>query len=125
MVVFVGVTACVPPVVASEYVELSALSLMTTLVAFVAVTARVLLPPLATVDGLAVMEIVGAGAAADAVPPPHPFAANNRNDTEITTAAAEQKGFIGTKSPTSLESEQLTIVAHLSTRSSSLFRNMG
>jgi hypothetical protein len=73
MVVFVGVTACVPPVVASEYVELSALSLMTTLVAFVAVTARVLLPPLATVDGLAVMEIVGAGAAADAVPPPHPI----------------------------------------------------
>jgi hypothetical protein len=72
VVVWVKVTAWVPPVAASVYVVLLTLLLIITLVAFVAATVRVLPAPLATVVGLAEMVTVGAEAAGAAVPLPHP-----------------------------------------------------
>jgi hypothetical protein len=75
MVVTVGLNVTLPPVLAKAYFVLSKLSVITTLVAFAAVTVSVEDCPLAIVVGFAVMEAVGAldvtvtVACAVAVPP--------------------------------------------------------
>jgi hypothetical protein len=59
MVVAVGLTVCVPPLAGSEYLVESKLSVMTTAVAFVAVTVSVLICPALIDVGFAPIVTVG------------------------------------------------------------------
>ena len=63
----VGLTDCVPPFAGREYLLESTLSVMTTVVAFVAVTVSVLDCPAVIDAGFALIETVGPPTTADTV----------------------------------------------------------